>query len=123
MASAGPVRSLYQGIQADVRVGSSLSGSFEVKNGLRQGCTLVPTLFNIYFSAVGDRTAKSRLNLVRVSDGQLQYWTTVCSLMLFKKYSNHVKSIINILINFTSFDLNVFGPLPVISAESAPGML
>ncbi len=87
-------RHTYMYVQADVRVGSSLSGSFEVKNGLRQGCTLAPTLFNIYFSAVvtswrnhcmeagidvlfrhgrklvGDRTAKSRLNLVRVSELQ-----------------------------------------------------
>ena len=25
---------------------------FEVRNSLRQGCTLAPTLFNIYISAV-----------------------------------------------------------------------
>ena len=75
-------------------MGSLLSDSFEVRNGLRQGCTLAPTLFNIYFSAVvgrwrndcveggvdvffrhgrklvGDRTAKSRLSVVRVSESQ-----------------------------------------------------
>ena len=78
----------------EVRVGASLSGSFEVRNGLRQGCTLAPTLFNIYFSAVvarwqdgcaeagvdvlfrngtklvGDRTAKSRLSMIRVIESQ-----------------------------------------------------
>lgn len=88
------VKSLHQGMQAEVRVGSSLSESFEVRNGLRQGCTLAPTLFNIYFSAVvaswkydcteagvdvlfhhgrklvGDRTAKSRLSVVRVTESQ-----------------------------------------------------
>ena len=88
------VRSLHQGMQAEVRVGSSLSESFEVRNGLRQGCILAPTLFNIYFSAVvaswrgncteagvevlyrhgrklvGDRTAKSRLSVVRVTESQ-----------------------------------------------------
>ena len=65
-----------------------------MRNGLRQGCTLAPTLFNIYFSAVvaswrdgcveagvdvlfrhrrklvGDRTAKSRLDVVRVTESQ-----------------------------------------------------
>ena len=68
--------------------------SFQVRNGLRQGCTLAPTLFNIYFSAVvkswrddceeagvdvlfkhgrklvGDRTAKSRLSVTRVHESQ-----------------------------------------------------
>ena len=75
-------------------MGSELSGAFEVKNGLRQGCELAPTLFNIQFSAmvtrwrdegteagiaillkhgrklVGDRTAKLRLEVVRVTETQ-----------------------------------------------------
>ena len=82
----------HEGMQAEVRVGGSLSDTLEVRNGLQQGCTLAPTLFNIYFSAVvaswrggcaeagvdvlyqhgrklvGDRTAKSRLNVVRVTE-------------------------------------------------------
>ena len=68
-----------------VRVLDDITDDIEVTNGLRQGCTLAPTLFNLYFSAmvvcwrarcpragvivryragrklVGDRTAKSRL--------------------------------------------------------------
>ena len=46
------VKSLHVGMKAEVSVGGSLSDSFEVRNGLRQGCTLAPTLFKIYFSAV-----------------------------------------------------------------------
>ena len=88
------VKSVHEGMEAEVRVGTSLSDSFEVRNGLWQGCTLAPTLFNIYFSAVvaswrrgdteagvdvlfrhgrklvGDRTAKSRLSVMRVTDFQ-----------------------------------------------------
>ena len=65
-----------------------------VNNNLRQGCTLAPSLFNIYFGAVvaywrarclkagvmvkyrhgrklvGDRTAKSRLNEIKVTESQ-----------------------------------------------------
>ena len=81
-------------MHAEVRVGSTVTDRFEVRNGLRQGCTLAPTLFNIYFSAmvvdwcnrisgagvsvlykhgrklVWDRTAKSRLSEMRVTESQ-----------------------------------------------------
>ena len=85
---------LHEGMQVELRVGASLSDSFEVRNALRQGCTLAPTHFNIYFSAVvirwrdgfaeagvddlfrngrklvGDRTAKSRLSMIKVIESQ-----------------------------------------------------
>ena len=46
------IRSFHEGMRAEVRVGLSSTESIEVMNGLRQGCTLAPTLFNIYYSAV-----------------------------------------------------------------------
>ena len=46
------VKSFHEGMHAEVRVGSTVTDSFEVWNGLRQGCTLALTLFNIYFSAM-----------------------------------------------------------------------
>ena len=81
------VRSFHEDMQAEVRVGGVLSDTFKVRSGLRQGCTLAPMLFIIYFGAVvstwrddcvdigvdvlsrpgrrlvGDRTAKSRLRI------------------------------------------------------------
>ena len=45
------VKSVHVGMQAGVRGEASVSDSFEVSNGLRQGCTLTSTLFNLYFSA------------------------------------------------------------------------
>ena len=71
-----------------------MSESFRVRNGLRQGCTLAPTLFNLFLSAVvstwrsdcvevgvnvlsrpgrklvGDKTAKSWLAVVKVTGSQ-----------------------------------------------------
>ena len=46
------IKSFHDGMLVEVRVGASSTDSIEVKNGLRQGCTLAPTLFNIYYSAV-----------------------------------------------------------------------
>ena len=87
-------RSFHQDMHAEVRLGGSISSSFEVNNGLRQGCTMAPTLFNLFFSAVvnswrsrcqvagvealfkigrrlvGDRTAKSKLDAVKVTESQ-----------------------------------------------------
>ena len=90
----GLIRSLHEGMIAKVRVNGKLSDNISVTNGLRQGCTLAPTLFNLYFSfvvadwrarcpdtgvdllfrngrkLVGNRTAKSRLSATRVTESQ-----------------------------------------------------
>ena len=52
-AKAPPsIKSFHEGMHAEVRVGLTVTDRFEVRNGLWQGCTLAPTLFNIYFSAM-----------------------------------------------------------------------
>ena len=81
------IRSFHEDMTAVVRVGYNLTEDIEVTTGLRQGCTLAPTLFNLYFSTVlacwrvavryrigrklvGDRTAKSRLQEIRMTESQ-----------------------------------------------------
>ena len=39
-------------MKAEIRVGDNMLDAIEVKNGLRQGCTMVPTLFNLYACVV-----------------------------------------------------------------------
>ena len=46
------VRSLHEGMQAVVRVENESTEKIQVNNGVRQGCTLAPTLFNLYIAAV-----------------------------------------------------------------------
>ena len=40
------------GMLAVVRLGSTKTDSISVQNGLRQGCTLAPVLFNLYYSVL-----------------------------------------------------------------------
>ena len=86
--------SFHGDMQAEVRICGTLSESFRVRNSPCQECTLAPTLFNLFFSAVestwrtdcvevgvnvlshpgreifGDMTAKSRLAVVKVIESQ-----------------------------------------------------
>ena len=98
------VKSFHEGMHAEARIGSDTTEKFEVRNGLRQGCTIAPLLFNIYFSGVvanwrgewagegvnvlykigrklvGDRTAKSRLKEARVTETQFADDTALYSM-------------------------------------------
>lgn len=88
------IKSFHDHMQAEVRVGDSTTDKIQVLNGLRQGCTLAPSLFNLFFGTVvgtwraqcseagvdvqykhgrklvGDRTAKSRLECTKVTESQ-----------------------------------------------------
>ena len=46
------LRQFHDGMEARVRVGSALSESFPVAVGVKQGCVLAPTLFNLFLAAV-----------------------------------------------------------------------
>jgi len=95
------IKSFHEGMEASVRVGGTFTESFEVV--LRQGCTMAPTLFNLYFNAMvsvwhercgeisvsvlykfgrklmGDRTAKSRLSRAQVSESQFADDLALCA--------------------------------------------
>ena len=46
------LRSLHDGMKAEVTVDGSVIPEIEVQNGLRKGCTIAPTLFNFFFNLV-----------------------------------------------------------------------
>ena len=46
------LRQLHEGQQGQVKYNGSLSGSFPVSNGVKQGCILAPKFFSIFFSVM-----------------------------------------------------------------------
>ena len=49
------IRSFHDNMNANIRVDGELLEEIEVNNGLRQGCSMAPTLFNLYTCVVGER--------------------------------------------------------------------
>ena len=48
------MRAFHEAIEARVRIDGELLDEIEVRNGLRQGCTMAPTLFNLYACVVAE---------------------------------------------------------------------
>jgi len=48
------IEALHTGMTAKVSVGVEVSESFNVTNGVKQGCVLAPTLFSIFLLAILD---------------------------------------------------------------------
>ena len=46
------IQSLREGMEASDRVRDGVNDSFEDTNGIWQGCTMAPALFNLYFNAL-----------------------------------------------------------------------
>ena len=51
----GIIKSFHTNMRARVRVDGELLEEIEVNNGLRQGCTMAPILFNLYACMVAER--------------------------------------------------------------------
>ena len=49
------MRAFHEKMEARVRIGEEMLDEIEVTNGLRQGCTMAPTLFNMYACVVLER--------------------------------------------------------------------
>ena len=49
------VRSFHENMTAQIRLDRELLEGIRVNNGLRQGCTIAPTLFNLYSCVVTER--------------------------------------------------------------------
>ena len=57
------LKELYKGDTCKVRFGEMETDWFEVKEGLKQGCSMSPVLFAIYLAELGDRLVESGLGV------------------------------------------------------------
>ena len=48
------IKSFHQDMKARLRVDGEMLEEIKVANGLRQGCTMAPTLFNLYACVVAE---------------------------------------------------------------------
>ncbi len=68
-----------RGNGAMVRVGEELLEEIEVRNGLRQGCTMAPTLFNLYSCVIVEAWLERTKNVEGAGACPLQAGSAVIS--------------------------------------------
>ena len=66
------IRSLHDNMNASIRVDGELLEEIEVNNGLRERCSMAPTLFNLYVCVVGERWL-SRVAEMKDAGSYLRY--------------------------------------------------
>ena len=71
------LRNLYAGQEATVRTGHGATGWFQIGKGVRQGCILLPCLFNLYAEDIvrnaGLEEAQARIKIAERNMNNLRY--------------------------------------------------
>ena len=72
-----PLRNLYAGQEATVRTGHGTTDWFQIEKGVRQGCMLLPCLFNLYAEHIirnaGLEEAQAGIKIPRRNINNLTY--------------------------------------------------
>ena len=72
-------------MKAKIRVDGKLLNEIEVENGVRQGCTMAPTLFNLYACVMAERW----MSRVHDIDGVGTYLFYKLDQQLFRRYVHY----------------------------------
>ena len=71
------LRNLYAGQEATVRTGHGTTDCFQIGTGVRQGCILLPCLFNLYAESImrnaGLEEAQAGIKIARRNINNLRY--------------------------------------------------
>ena len=60
------IKEIYEDTRCEIEIGNKIIGAFKTEKGVRQGCPLSPTLFNIAFSEVEKEMRKAQKGGVRI---------------------------------------------------------
>ena len=83
------IRSFHSGMQATIRLNNDTLEPIDVNNGLRQGCTMAPVLFNLYSCLVIERWNER----VRDLDGVGAYLRYKYDKKLFRRYTKNADEV------------------------------
>ena len=71
------LRNLYAGKETTVRTGHGTTDWFQIRKGVRQGCILLPCLFNLYVEYIMRNAlldeAQAGIKMVRININNLRY--------------------------------------------------
>jgi len=109
------IKSMLSGTVAKVRARDGLSHSFSVKEGVRQGCLLSPTLFSLYINDLEEELRGGvsigngrRVNVLAYADDIVLLADTPTSLQMMINELHHYCSTWNLKVNLEKSKVIVF---------------
>ncbi len=91
---------MYSNNECAVKIGHRRTVYFTQKQGVRQGCSLSPTLFNIYINELAQQLEKSTTHGPILLDTEVKFLLFADDLVLMSTTEEGLQEKLNILRNF-----------------------
>ena len=90
------LRAIYSNVECSVKVNGHLTDSFKVLSGLKQGCLLSTTLFNLYINDLSDLLCQSKLG-IDIDGIRINHLLYADDLVLIASNEGDLQLLLNIL--------------------------
>ena len=102
------LHSMYSDDKSSVKIENMLTPAFRCHTGVKQGCMLSPTLFNLYLSDLSEKLKAKNLNDVELNELPLSCMLYADDLVIFSKSKNGLQDYLDSLSEYcTENDLSV----------------